>query len=92
MGDVADSIVERMSDPFYEGHTRYFKSQCNVTKSHIDFKSVIRETEKAWLLLLKEDKEQWYPKEYCIISEEYKDIIVPDWLLKKIEKDSKNEK
>lgn len=44
----------------------------------------VRETEKAYLVKLKEGEkitEHWFPKSVCMISDTKKSIEVPPWLL-----------
>ena len=47
----------------------------------ISLKSVKHETPKAWLAILDDDKEVWFPKSQCEMTEDNK-LSVPEWLLK----------
>ena len=47
----------------------------------LDIKSVKHETSKAWLAILKDDSEVWFPKSQCSMEKDNL-ISVPEWLMK----------
>jgi len=53
----------------------------------LDFKSIKHETSKAWLTILKDDSEVWFPKSQCSMKDE-KSLVVPEWLVKAKDIDS----
>lgn len=48
--------------------------------------AIIRETEKAWLLLIG-DNEQWFPKSQVFVKG--KMLLIPNWILQKREEERK---
>jgi len=51
--------------------------------STLQFDLILHETEKAMLVVF-DDKEEWFPKSQCeIIDETYSHIQVPTWLMEK---------
>lgn len=61
----------------------FFDCDDDEIETHkVKFESVVRETEKAWLLeipRLAEDQ-RWFPKSLCDINTAAKTIEAPDWL------------
>jgi len=48
----------------------------------IDVKDVKIETDKAWLAILKDGNEVWFPKSQCNMQMNKTQLVVPEWLLK----------
>ena len=48
----------------------------------LDIKSVKLETPKAWLAILEDGIEIWFPKSQCSMGENTLKITVPEWLLR----------
>ena len=46
----------------------------------LNIQSVKRETPKAWLAILKNGSEIWFPKSQCSIDDN--SLTLPDWLAK----------
>jgi hypothetical protein len=53
--------------------------QTNVT-SRVKVASIKHETPKAWLAIMEDSKEIWFPKSQCKLSDDL--MTVPNWLLK----------
>ena len=65
---------------YYEGDEHSLRGEI------ISILSVEQETDKAWLIKLKEGNkisEHWFPKSKCDLSSDKKSIEVPSWLLNK---------
>jgi len=78
MGDIADYDADRLydvDDGEFAGDHPYA----------VSYSRIIRETEKAWLFLLSEDRECWLPKSECELVLKDKEVLVPLWLVLKKE-------
>jgi hypothetical protein len=58
-----------------------------MAKMHqIEYDEVVRETDKAWLLLMTwvdDDFTMWVPKEPCYLDTKRKYIVMPHWLVER---------
>ncbi len=65
----------------------YYKGNKDLVEiveiAETSFKTIIRETDKAWLLEFEENKKEWFPKSCCTLVEYFEDgkLIAPKWLL-----------
>src|SRR6056297_720823 len=57
-------------------------SNVSVSMDSYEFKSIKKETNKAWLLIMSGGNEMWFPKSKCKIDGDK--IILPEWLKLKI--------
>lgn len=49
----------------------------------LDYDELLHQTEKAWLFLMEDNKEQWIPKSLGELDEDAKTVTVPEyWALK----------
>ena len=74
MGDMADFINDERGDEWAD----------DAKLETIPIEEVVRETEKAYLVKLKEGNrasEHWFPKSQCNLAADKKSIEVPGWLL-----------
>lgn len=51
-----------------------------MTDKKLTVKSIKHETPKAWLAILEDGSEVWFPKSQCSKKED-NTLLVPDWLL-----------
>jgi hypothetical protein len=49
-----------------------------IEQSNFEFSSMIRETSKAWLLVMSGGATRWFPKSHCSISDNT--VYLPTWL------------
>jgi len=96
MGDYANDAIERdlgiylnemHGDSSYEEDLGENLADCtNYVKvsenDNLEFKSIKKETPKAWLLIMSGDAEYWFPKSKCSIKNNI--LTVPKWLLRRI--------
>lgn len=59
----------------------------NITK--FEFKQVLKETPKSWLLEMNAGNKLWFPKAYCKLEDGL--VIVPTWLVDRIVTESVKE-
>jgi uncharacterized protein HemX len=65
-----------------------------IQESVLSYYSIESETDKSWLLKLKRNNDQtvsvWVPKSKCELKVNTQEVVIPNWLLKKINKEIKN--
>jgi len=68
---ITDEHIEDIAD----------KLRRSAKTSHVlEFKFIIKETHKAWLLKMTGNARQWFPKKFCKLDEENKLIAFPKWI------------
>jgi len=95
MGEYADIEIDRGMNEYLDGIYQIGSINddiCDDNCSYIEgieepetileFKTIKKETSKAWLLIMTGDAETWFPKSVCVIKGNL--ITVPKWLLDKI--------
>lgn len=81
MGEYADDVIDSgLTEDFPFGFTKMSR-YVPVKWSVFEYKSVVRETEKAWLLKMSGDALTWWPKSECVLHSNGKTISVPGWLV-----------
>lgn len=55
------------------------KGEIKMADVTIKIKSVKHETDMAWLAILEDGSEVWFPKSQCSLKEN--SLLVPDWLV-----------
>lgn len=48
--------------------------------TEVEIKSIKHETPKAWLAIMEDDREIWFPKSQCELNDGV--LSVPEWLMK----------
>lgn len=80
MEEYSNDSIER--DLGYHIEDSLIPIQPRENNDRHEFKKVLKETEKSWLLQMMGDNEIWFPKSQCEINRNI--IIAPKWLLKRI--------
>lgn len=87
MGEYADDSIERewneMLDEIEDGDiddSSFIRG--GIAYTIFEFKSIKKETEKAWCIIMTGGAERWYPKSKCIVNGDM--IAIPNWLKDKI--------
>ena len=89
MGEQADYLI---NDGFMGCWvpTRSYRHK-PVTYTELEYKFIIKETDKAWLLRMSGNAESWWPKCVCDIGDIGEKLItVPDWLIQQKIKNKKD--
>lgn len=84
---MGDDAIDSMEHDWYnqfddDEETIYIKAEPNK----LPFKSIKKETDKAWLLIMTGDAERWFPKSKCDVEGNF--IFLPRWLELKMMDDS----
>lgn len=91
MGEYADMAFEQefdnhidwLLDGPYGEEEDYSQTNYVTVKdaNEYEFKTIKKETQKAWLLIMNGGNEMWFPKSHCTIKDNM--IIIPTWLVYK---------
>ena len=88
MGDIADDVIDAGFAQMREDEERfddfddydYHSTHHSHKLKSIPYKSIVRETEKAWQIEFDNGRCGWYPKSRCTVNADAKTISIPDWL------------